>query len=60
MEISVLTGLLSLISETTKSRADFAKNNCIREIFLLQATFTRDIVSIKMHGKTNISLSNEF
>ena len=57
MEISVLTGLLSLISEITvstdeipcfckKSQADFAKNNGIRKSFLLQATFTRDIVAI--------------
>ena len=29
-----------------KSQADFAKNNCIRKSFLLQATFTRDIVAI--------------
>ena len=57
IEISVLTGFLSLISETTistdeitcfckKSQSDFAKNNFIRKSFLLQATFTRDIVAI--------------
>ena len=57
MEISVLTGLLSLISELAvstdeilcfckkKSQADFAKNNCIRKSFLLQATFIWDIVA---------------
>ena len=29
-----------------KSQADFAKNNCIRKSFLLQATFTMDAVAI--------------
>ena len=29
-----------------KSQADFAKNICIRKSFLLQATFTRNIVAI--------------
>ena len=29
-----------------KSQADFAANNCNRKIFLLQATFTRDVVAI--------------
>ena len=49
--------LLSFISETTvatdeitcfcyKTPADFATNNGIRKSFLLQATFTRDVVAI--------------
>ena len=29
-----------------KSQADFAANNCIRKRFLLQATFTRDVIAI--------------
>ena len=60
MEITVLTGLLSVISEITVSTDEitcFCKNPKqillntiyyygIRKSFLLQATFTRDIVEI--------------